>query len=59
MNKVSNKNGNLCEGWMSVALSDIVFPEKEKVQPQACPDVPYLSLEHIEANTNPSDEPTN
>jgi type I restriction enzyme S subunit len=42
---------DLPEGWISGPLGDIVRPSIERVEPQTWPDVPYLGLEHVEANT--------
>jgi type I restriction enzyme S subunit len=39
------------EGWVAASLGDIVVPSKAKVEPAVRVDAPYLSLEHIEANT--------
>lgn len=38
----------LPEGWAACALGELVQPSSEKVEPNECPDAPYLSLEHIE-----------
>ena len=42
----------LPEGWALTSLGNIIRPSGEKVEPAARPDAPYLSLEHIEANTS-------
>ena len=42
---------DLPEGWVTCGLADIVSPSKQKVHPDDCPDIPYLSLEHIESGT--------
>ena len=44
-------NEELPEGWTIPALGDVASPSKEKVEPRDRPNVPYLSLEHIEAHT--------
>ena len=41
----------LPEGWILAPLCDVAKPSKEKIQPSECRSSPYLSLEHIEANT--------
>ena len=41
----------LPDGWQSEPLGEVIAPSKEKVEPEQCPDAPYLSLEHVEANT--------
>ena len=42
---------DLPDGWALASLGDVVQPSKEKADPQSVPDLPYLSLEHIEANS--------
>jgi len=44
-------SADLPEGWVLTRLGDVVQPSKEKVDPQRVPDLPYLSLEHIEAHS--------
>src|SRR5262245_1947544 len=46
-----NGDDELPEGWVSTALSNVATPSKRKVEPNECPEVAYLSLEHIEAQT--------
>lgn len=41
----------LPDGWALALLGDVVQPSKEKIDPQSVPDLPYLSLEHIEAHS--------
>ncbi len=43
---------DLPEGWAPAELCAITGPSSEKVEPQTCPERPYLSLEHIESGTN-------
>jgi type I restriction enzyme S subunit len=38
--------------WAQAPLGALVRPSKEKVDPQAVPDAPYLSLEHLQSGTN-------
>jgi type I restriction enzyme S subunit len=42
----------LPEGWALTVLGILVAPSKDKVEPRTLPNVPYLSLEHVESNTN-------
>lgn len=39
-------------GWRYVTLGEVVQPSKEKVEPDERPGDRYLSLEHIESETN-------
>jgi len=41
----------LPEGWEWTTLGEIVEPSKEKVNPTAIEEVPYVGLEHIEKDT--------
>ena len=43
---------NLPEGWATPSLLEVIRPITEKIEPHTRPDVPYLSLEHLESNTN-------
>lgn len=49
---IQPEENNLPEGWAAATLSELVRPSTEKVEPRTCPDAPYLSLEHLESNTN-------
>ena len=42
---------DLPDGWMWTTLGEIIEPSKEKVNPLAIEEVPYISLEHIEKDT--------
>ena len=39
------------EGWGACSLRDLVDPSKARVEPSQVPDVPYLSLEHVESES--------
>jgi len=41
-----NKNN-----WYATTLGDIVKPGRSKVKPSAYPKLPYVGMEHVEANT--------
>ena len=41
----------LPDGWVWTTLGEIIEPSKEKVNPLAIEEVPYISLEHIEKDT--------
>ena len=41
----------LPDGWAWTTLGKIIEPSKEKVNPLAIEEVPYISLEHIEKDT--------
>ncbi len=32
-------------------LGDLIRPRREKAQPPACPDLPYIGMEHVESHT--------
>jgi type I restriction enzyme S subunit len=38
-------------GWVSVKLGDFAQPERVGVAPASVPDLPYLGLEHVQAQT--------
>ena len=38
--------------WAEAPLGALIRPSKEKADPQAVPNAPYLSLEHIQSGTN-------
>ena len=42
---------DLPDGWVWATLGEIIEPSKEKVNPLAIEEVPYISLEHIEKDT--------
>ena len=42
---------DLPDGWAWTTLGEIIEPSKEKVNPLAIEEVPYISLEHIEKDT--------
>lgn len=43
---------DLPKGWSRTSLEAIVEPKGARVSPSACPDSPYLGLEHVRAHTN-------
>jgi type I restriction enzyme S subunit len=43
---------DLPEGWAVANLGEITAPSSEKVEPREQPNARYLSLEHIEGDTN-------
>src|SRR5262249_41842584 len=45
-------DGGLPEGWTMGKLGDVISPSSEKIEPSERSDAPYLSLEHIEPDTN-------
>ncbi|WP_301665301.1 restriction endonuclease subunit S [Methanoculleus frigidifontis] len=45
------QRSELPEGWVSVPLGDLISPSREKIEPSDTPDLKYVGLEHIEANT--------
>jgi type I restriction enzyme, S subunit len=38
-------------GWAQTAIGEITEPGRERVNPRSFPELPYISLEHIEAHT--------
>ena len=38
-------------GWAWTTLGDMTRPLRAKAQPSACPDVPFVGMEHVEAQT--------
>ncbi len=42
----------LPKGWVKTSLGEILLPSKEKMQPGEFSDLAYLSLEHIDAQSN-------
>ncbi len=45
-------DARLPEGWILTTLGKVTAPSSERVEPSVYPDAPYLSLEHIEPETN-------
>jgi type I restriction enzyme S subunit len=45
-------DAELPEGWAVAQLAELASPSTAKVEPDQRPDTPYLSLEHIESQTN-------
>jgi type I restriction enzyme S subunit len=45
------RNDELPEGWSLTTLGEVTRPSSEKIEPQECPNAPYLSLEHIESQS--------
>lgn len=48
---MSDSKQELPPGWAFAPLCDFARPSSEKVEPSACPDLPYVGLEHIESGT--------
>jgi len=47
-----NEEGNgLPEGWLRTQFGNVVWPSKNKMEPDKQPEARYLGLEHIEAHT--------
>jgi type I restriction enzyme, S subunit len=38
-------------GWAEVHLGDLIEPTRDAVSPRSCPSLPYLGLEHVEAES--------
>ena len=51
MSETSADLSELPDGWVWTTLGEIIEPSKEKVNPLAIEEVPYISLEHIEKDT--------
>jgi type I restriction enzyme S subunit len=51
MSRAADATDDLPDGWAWATLGELVRPTSEKVEPSDRPDVPYLSLEHIEPHT--------
>ena len=47
-----NDKWELPKGWAETKLHDVAFLRNEKVDPLSIKPVPYISLEHIESDTN-------
>jgi type I restriction enzyme S subunit len=45
-------DNELPQGWQRTQLGEVVWPSKEKVEPDEHPEAPYLGLEHIESCTS-------
>ena len=49
----NNEEGNgLPEGWLRTQFGNVVWPSKNKIEPDQRPEARYLGLEHIEAHTS-------
>jgi len=48
----SSEEFEVPEGWAYKKLGEIVSPSKEKIEPTADSNIPYIGLEHIESNTS-------
>ena len=43
--------GELPAGWLRAKLSDVIEPRGEKTFPAELPDLPFLGMDHVEAQT--------
>jgi len=43
--------GELPEGWLRAKLSDVIEPRGERALPSELPDLPFLGMDHVEAQT--------
>lgn len=43
--------GELPAGWLRAKLSDVIEPRGEKALPSELPDLPFLGMDHVEAQT--------
>ncbi len=48
---MTERLASLPTGWKVSTLADVVTPIKDKVDPLAVPETPYVGLEHIESHT--------